>query len=173
MMTRRTYRIRGTLWKQEQLTYDEFETIWKLTRGHFAGLDFADPKGGLADWIDRSIEKRILPRIAAVILKPHEPTPLHKLWNRWAARRSGIKPEDLGTVISASPVLGEIVRDFFMLNVGWIDVWLNTQPNFRSNGKGTATPAETLSTLMNIVSTFAMATSEARSILETSRPKPS
>jgi hypothetical protein len=72
------------------------------------------------------MEQRLLPQIARIVLTPYEPTALHRWWNKRRRKKLGITPEDDVEAILSAPEFAEAVADFFVINVGWLESWLNT-----------------------------------------------
>jgi hypothetical protein len=114
---KRVYRVRGTLWMQKELTYGEDLELKGVLK--VLSERFSVSKVTLADVIDTVFDGETVATLIRVILKPYEPTPLHRLWNVIAARKSGV---DVKNIVASMPnsQLAGVLADFFMLNTKWI-----------------------------------------------------
>lgn len=165
---RMVYRIHGMYWQQQALNYGQLVELYKLLKGRFAGFAWTSPQ--LGAWLDKLIEDDLAPRAVAVVLTPYEPTPLHRAWNRWMAKRNGINtPQDLAKVITLSPRFARVVRDFFFLNVAWLEGWLN-MPLRSGTELGNMSPMQIVQSLTRVSMTLAEATSVRREPSSSSPP---
>lgn len=113
----KVYSIHGTLWVQRELTYGEdlqLKGVLKVLSDRFAG---GNPT--LADVIDTVFDGETVAALVRVILKPYEPTPLHRVYNALRARVGRV---DRTNIVNAMPnsQLAGVLADFFMLNTKWI-----------------------------------------------------
>jgi hypothetical protein len=154
---RKRYKIKHMLFYQESLTYDEFVAARALMRGM---PSISSDKVAFGQWIDRMIEAKVLPNLVSVILKPYEPTILQKLWNRFWAWHAGLKRGDLGSIISTDPVFAGVARDFFLLNVSWLEMWLETPLGSEFHWQE-MTPRQILSSLRSYGTSLLAAASSA------------
>jgi len=111
------YNIKGTLWVQRELEYGEDLELKAVLR--VVSDKFASGNATLSDLIDTAFDGETLPALFAVILKPYEPTPAHRLYNAIVARWRGIDRTNIVRVMPNSQ-LAAVLADFFMLNTGWI-----------------------------------------------------
>lgn len=167
---RKVYRLRGIFFRQEPLTWDEFVELHKLVKG--TGGSLTTDVFELGKWLDKLIDEKLMLKIAGIILKVHEPTPVHKLLNRLAMRRIGYKQGDIGKIITSTPRFADVVRDFFLLNLAWLQTWLNT-PMRSSTEIVEMSPAQVLRALTSISFTLAAATSIKQNGSGVSEPMPS
>ncbi len=129
---RKVYNIGGTLWVQRELTYGEdiaLKGVLKVISDRFA-----NGQATLGDLIDVAFDGETVAGLLRVVLKPYEPTPIHKAYN---AIRAKIGRVDRGNIISIMPnsQLAVVLADFFMLNTRWIGS-LPSMPNITgSNSK--------------------------------------
>jgi hypothetical protein len=130
---------------------------------------------GFKEWIDRLLEKKLLPRLVRIVLKPYEPNPWRKLLNRFYAWKNDVRGAE--DAIASSPEFAGMVRDFFLLNVAWIDWFMNTP--LKSDLTPTEqdweemSPAQMLYILTNLSMQLATVTSPADALSVLSRRKTS
>lgn len=111
------YNIRGTLWVQRELTYGEdleLKGVLRVISDRFAG-----GKATLSDMIDVVFDGETVATLLSVILKPYEPTIVHKAYNAFVARWRGVDRANIVNVMHNSQ-LAAVLADFFMLNTRWI-----------------------------------------------------
>jgi len=123
-MMRKSYTIRRILFYQEALSYDDFVASWEITRGKWQPV--TAEKQSFASWIDGMIKAGTLPQLAQIVLKLDDKTPLHWIWNRFWLWRAKGKNGTFGKVLSLDPIFSSVIRDFFFINVSWIEMWLDT-----------------------------------------------
>lgn len=153
-MMKRVYRIGGMRFIQRPLTYRQWELIREVLKGKNIGITALTPDG-VGDWVDRSMEAKALPRLAAIVLKRYEPTRVHRWLNERAFKKQNRPVEE---ILTDSPVLPTAVADFFVLNVSWWETWLNTP--LRSGWlTKSLTPGQATALSARLFSTLATATS--------------
>jgi len=164
---RKTYKIRGMYYQQQALTYRELTEVWRLTKGRFK--KFAANQQAFGEWIDELIEHDLLPKLCKIILKPYKPTVFHKWWNQRQTKKLGITPDNFADVLSADPVVGRVLGDFFLLNTSWTLGLFNSWMSSASPSKKALHPI--LSQLLNSFTQPVEASSVSASASETQTPK--
>lgn len=118
------YRFRGVRFRQLELTYEEDvklrEIIPAAWRSYVAGGQQAND---LAAIVDRLFEQNVIREVIRIVLKPDEPTLVHRWLNRLRARRSGIDPDDPILRLHNSEI-ARVLADFFTINSSWISAYL-------------------------------------------------
>lgn len=114
---KRVYSIRGTLWVQRELTYGEDLALKGVLKT--VADRFASGQATLGDMVDLAFDGETIAALLRVVLKPYEPTPLHRWYSLMRARAAGV---DMGNIISVMPnsQLAAVLADFFTINTRWI-----------------------------------------------------
>lgn len=102
---------------QRELTYGEDLELRPVLK--VIAEKFGAGSPSLGDVIDTIFDGNTLPVFIGIVLKPHEPTLLHKAYNAINAKLHRV---DRGKIVQQMPnsQLAEVLADFFMLNTGWM-----------------------------------------------------
>ncbi len=119
-MTRKIYRVHGTLWTQEELTWAEDQELRPIL-AKLSGK-FAFDKVSLQDVIDTVFDGETVEAFMRIVLKPYAPTPFHRAYNAIVARAQRIDRDEIVKLMRNSQ-LAEVLADFFTLNTSWIGSW--------------------------------------------------
>jgi hypothetical protein len=122
------YIFKHIFYCQHELTYGE-DILVKEILGELAETISGDIKFGEA--IERLIEKKIPPRLMAIILKPYQPTIIHGLWNAFWLGRYKLTSDEIINKMKNSEVM-EVLGDFFLLNTKWMNGSGNIVPGLAS-----------------------------------------
>lgn len=140
----KVYRVKQTLWHQKPLLYGDFLKVMRLLKDRWGKLG-AD-RETLVAWVDELESSGLLPQLVDIVLEPHEPTRLHRAWNRFWMKRGGV-----GRPIAYHMETGAValvVVDFFLLNGSWVISLLNTKLGSASPFSKRMTLAEGITTWM-------------------------
>jgi len=118
----RVYRIRGTLWRQEELTYPQDGQIREMLEEvdqAFVGLDPSTTSMGVVT--AKLYDAGLIPKLFGIILRPHHANPGVWLKNVVLRFLFRLDREDLPTTgrMKNSEIV-EVVKDFFLLNTQWM-----------------------------------------------------
>lgn len=125
MKTIRRYTYKRIFFKQEELTYAEDSLVKK----HLARLaEIAAGNVSFAEAIGKIYDEGIAVDLMAVILKPHEPTPFHTIWNYLWAKIHNVSRSNMSESDGTKPIIHlmknseilEVLADFFVLNTSWM-----------------------------------------------------
>ena len=116
-----TYKVKGTRWKQLELLYGEDFAVRKLCAAY---SDLPHTDEALPQFMERMFSDGTLPAFGALVLKPHEPTAIHRWWNQRACLREGITRENVVEFMDRAQI-AEVIRDFFVLREQWIARFLD------------------------------------------------
>jgi hypothetical protein len=125
------YVIRKTLWYQDELTYAEDGRVKEVVK------EVVGPGFGLENFgesVDLLYEKGAIPGLFAVVLKPYEPTILHRLWNKAFMPAGGIVP------VMKNSEVAQVLSDFFLFNTRWIGDLMSLLPGLGLQTLTTLTP---------------------------------
>jgi hypothetical protein len=114
-MACKRYSVRHALWYQDELTYSEDLRLRGPIKEISGVLQGGDVSFG--DLIEKTIDSGLFPEVLKVILKPYEPTILHRLWNRYWRGRYGT--DEVVSVMRNSEI-AKVIADFFVLNTSWM-----------------------------------------------------
>lgn len=156
------YTLGGRRWVQRPLTLNEWVKVREIFRGTSARLEANQES--FAQFFDALMTSGKLNALAEIVLKPYTPTLREKI-------RARLSKVGVGDVVGTSPVLGEVVRDFFFLNVSWVEAWLNMPLNLESPLMREMTLQGILSTLLSFFMRPQVATSFDETLRGTSSPK--
>ena len=117
-MEKRIYTIGGTLWYQEQLTYEEVGAA-SVTLSQFSKI-FEGEKLKFSEIAGKIYEAGLVPQLFAVVLKPHYPDPWSfvKHWFFRLAHR--VSRRNLARTLKLEEIFG-VLADFFFINTQWIE----------------------------------------------------
>ncbi len=108
--TGKVYRIHRTLWQMPEILYEQ-ETELLGIYGLISELGGEDTKFG--DVLEAFYARGVIPRLFKTILKPFQPTFLHRLWNQFWSWKHDVNPENLAKGLKRSE-WGGMVADFFL-----------------------------------------------------------
>ena len=112
------YIFHGIRYKQEELTFAQDGIVRELLV-RIAGS--TGPNATLGEWLDAVLREQIAESLFEIILKPHEPTLLHRWGNRCRLWRKGIAPGGRGILPHLhNSQVAEVLADFFDLNTSWM-----------------------------------------------------
>ncbi len=126
---KKIYRIKRTLWYQDELTAPEDEKIADIHRFVLDSLYSGQTKIG--ETIEGLYAKQEgdalsrLQRIINIVLKPYEPTIIHRWWNKFWMKLAGMTSDTVYEHIPKS-ILVQIVADFFLFDLNWIPNLVNS-----------------------------------------------
>lgn len=118
---KKIYNIKHTLWYQGELTVPEDEQIADVHKYVMDAL--FDGKTKIGDVVEALYKKQNdesesrIQRVLRVVLKPYEPTILHRWWNKFWLKHYGIK--NIYEHIPKS-IIVKIITDFFFFDLNWI-----------------------------------------------------
>jgi hypothetical protein len=161
MASRAIYRIKGSYWRQDSLLYGEWLECVALLKGRMSQVREGG-LAGVASLLDEMSRDGTLQKLLSIVVKPHEPTRLHRWRNGRALKKHGVTRENFVLHMEA----GEVARagiDFFRVNLNWISKSL-TSPIGLSfmYRKLRMNPMEMLLASLKIYGTYQMATSPKR-----------
>jgi len=144
----KVYHVKRTLWHQKPLLYGDFLKVMRLLKDRWGKLG-AD-RETLVAWVDELESSGLLPQLIDIVLEPHEPTRLHRAWNRYWTKRTGVG-RPIAYHMETSAVALSVV-DFFYLNGRWVISLLNTKLGSASPFQKRMTLAEGLTMWMKFSS---------------------
>lgn len=109
---RHGYVVKGSLWCQDELSYEEDGPAKELLKRSSVILKENDQD--ILSIIDQLYDANVIPDLLDLVLKPFNPTPLHRLWNLICLARLG-RPKKIVSKMRNSEI-GEVIRDFFTDN---------------------------------------------------------
>jgi hypothetical protein len=120
---RKIYVIHGSLWEQRPLEYGENELVKPVIKEAYK--IWSEHQGNLGMLIDELHTRALLPKLFRVILRPHNPTPVHRLYNYLQRKRIGIPNYPVIHYMTNAQV-ARVTTDFFLFNLKWINVSSNS-----------------------------------------------
>jgi len=120
----KVYRIQRMLFHMPEITYEEDGQVLRLIDDKLEGINRSVT--GMLSALHSIYQSGVVPELFGIILKPYEPTPLHRWWNRFWFWRSGNKSIDQLTRKMPNSVWTEIAVDFFTVNAGFLERLLAT-----------------------------------------------
>jgi hypothetical protein len=165
----KVYRIKRTFWKQDVMEFEDLLKVKELLKGRFK--DFKANVQAFGALMDSLFDDVVLENLMAIVLRPYEPTVFHRWWNHYQCRRQGITRDHLIRHMTL-PQIAKVGTDFFLLNLLWIDDWLDSpiDSGFQLNKQ---TPRQLMLLLSKFFTQFAVGISHALAISEDSLPKQS
>jgi len=111
------YKIQGTWWAQDLLTYRQLLEVTEILKGQFKG--FIGDEQHFGELLDRLTKEEVLPKLMRVLLQPRTRTRPGAWLNNWRLEKKGLTRENICEAMTA-PQIAKVLLDFFILNVSWI-----------------------------------------------------
>lgn len=113
----------------EELTYEQDGLLREILKGRLDEVNAID-KPSIIKVFDKLHETGLLKELFGVVLRPYNPTILHRAWNAFWSWKNTV-PGNPIDVMKNSEIAG-VVGDFFVVNLNWIDRWKKSDTELES-----------------------------------------
>lgn len=165
---RRVYRVKHSLWKQDEISYPTLLAILRSLGTSLANFK-TDDRRSVIQWVDELDKQGVLKELVDRLLTPYQPTRIHRWWNSYWIRRKQIA-RPLTDHMQASEV-AQVFVDFFLLNGRWLIGLWSTRLGSASPFRRTLTLGEAIWTWTRFSTTMPEGTTSIFGDLPTSLPK--
>jgi hypothetical protein len=114
---RKKYSIKRMFFYQDELTYEEDGLAKESLKTFEAAFDSEQKQFGQI--IEKIYNSGVVPDLFRIILKPYQPTFVHKLWNAFWARYYHLDRSQIVRTMKNSEIAA-VIGDFFLLNTSWM-----------------------------------------------------
>lgn len=131
LKTKSIYKIKYIHWRQKDLLYPDVESLLAIVSelGDEFNANFTKEESKFFQFAQVLLEKKMLPRLFALILEPANSNPIRTLLNKYWMKKYNLNAGNVIDIMTTAE-WREVLADFFIESSQWIKSWLRSVPGF-------------------------------------------